>query len=271
MHDSTALQTKEQVTLADLAVQINNEHHQAEAVLNAGLEHALEAGRLLRQAKKQISRGDWLPWLKENFVGSERTAQCYMRVASQFPKLHGKAQRVADLTFRGALAAVASNSQAIARKSPQQQCAALLAWEKHNCKNAHQALCRAERARDEARNVAARDPTIMAALDKVPTEKRRAVVEWVEEQYPDKPITAAAIRKAAAELAEQEPDDESDDLGTDGAGDRAAADDVQLGSVEEASTELEALVRKWIAKHAKPVCVAAAMLDNLAAKLRADA
>ena len=37
------------------------------------------------------------------------------------------------------------------------------------------------------------------------------------------------------------------------------------------SKELETFVRKWIAKHKHPVCIATAMLESLAAKLRADA
>lgn len=138
-------------SLPDLAAQINNEHRQAEAALNTGLQYARHAGELLLQAKKLCQHGEWLPWLEENFEGSARTAQAYMRVASQLPKLNGKAQRVADLTFRSALAAVASNSQAIAAKPAEEQRAALVAWDKYGCKNAHQALVRAERQRVEKR------------------------------------------------------------------------------------------------------------------------
>src|SRR4051794_22118658 len=51
------------VPLEDLANRINQEHAQAEAHFKMGLEHALEAGRLLLEAKSRLDHGDWLPWL----------------------------------------------------------------------------------------------------------------------------------------------------------------------------------------------------------------
>ena len=63
MRDSTTLQLSGQGTLADLAKQINEEHHAAEGALNAGLQHALRAGQLLTQAKALCSHGEWQPWL----------------------------------------------------------------------------------------------------------------------------------------------------------------------------------------------------------------
>ena len=174
--------------ISALAVQINEHHRQCQATMNAGLEHAIKAGQLLLVAKKQCPHGEWLPWLETNFEGSERTAQAYMRIASQLPKLAGNAQRVADLTFRGALAAVASNSQVIAAKPPKEQRAALVAWDEFNCKNAHQALCRAERKRAEKRCATAyivqlparREPS--PPPDDVP-ERRYEVEEEAHELY----------------------------------------------------------------------------------------
>ena len=79
-------------SLTVLAEQINVEHHQAEAALHDGLGHALEAGRLLTEAKAQVGHGQWLPWLDANFQGSKRTAQAYMRLHKEYPKLKAKAQ-----------------------------------------------------------------------------------------------------------------------------------------------------------------------------------
>jgi hypothetical protein len=150
MATEIAKPTKPVATLPALADQINHHHRQCEAAMQSGLQHALEAGRLLVEAKGQVKHGDWGAWLEEHFEGAERTAQAYIRVARQYPRLKAKAQRVADLTFRGALAAVASNSQKLAAASPKQQTAALKAWDKHGCKNAHQAVDRARREKVEA-------------------------------------------------------------------------------------------------------------------------
>ena len=81
-----------------LADRINAEHEACRSAMQKGLEHTLEAGRLLLEAKKGLPHGEWLPWLKENCSDiGERTAQNYMRLAREYPKLEpAKAQRVAD-------------------------------------------------------------------------------------------------------------------------------------------------------------------------------
>jgi hypothetical protein len=58
-------------------------------------------------------------------------------------------------------------------------------------------------------------------LATVPEEKRDTVLEWAEEKAGDKPVTAAAIRAAAKEVAQAEPEDEipePDEPFKDGAG-----------------------------------------------------
>ena len=207
--------------ISALAVQINEHHRQCQATMNAGLDHALKAGQLLLVAKKQCPRREWLPWLKTNFEGSERTAQAYMRIASQLPKLDGKAQRVADLTFRGALSAVASNSQAIAAKPDKEQRAALVAWDKFNCKNARQALCRAERQRVEKRCATTRTqpvarPEPSPPPDDVPARRYEVEEEAHElyrqlcEYFAEWPTEhrckiSVVVHRVAALLAEQQP------------------------------------------------------------------
>ena len=75
--------------LDGLAEKINAEHRACEEALRSGLRHAVRAGELLAEAKGQVKHGEWGRWLEENFD-------------------EVKAQRVADLSFRGALRELAS-------------------------------------------------------------------------------------------------------------------------------------------------------------------
>jgi hypothetical protein len=93
--------------LDSLASRINLAHDACAASLRAGLAHALEAGRLLVEAKAAVGHGNWSAWLAAHVAFSERTAQGYMRVARHAPELAGDPQRVADLSLRGALAMLA--------------------------------------------------------------------------------------------------------------------------------------------------------------------
>jgi Protein of unknown function (DUF3102) len=88
--------------LADLAARIRAEHEASAVAMKRGLEHAINAGRLLIEAKEQLKHGQWLPWLEEHCAMSERSAQLYMRLARHAPELEANPQRVADLSVRGA-------------------------------------------------------------------------------------------------------------------------------------------------------------------------
>jgi hypothetical protein len=91
-----------------LARRINKAHAAATQAAHRALEHARRAGELLIQAKAHVPHGEWLPWLETNCPDvAERTAQAYMRVARRWPELEAKAQRVADLPMRQALALLA--------------------------------------------------------------------------------------------------------------------------------------------------------------------
>ena len=73
------------------------------------VEKSAEIGKRLMTAKRLLSHGRWLPWLREREM-SERAAQRYMQIARKFNEL-GNAnptQRVAfaNMSFRGALAAI---------------------------------------------------------------------------------------------------------------------------------------------------------------------
>jgi hypothetical protein len=60
--------------LGTLAERINEEHEAYETGIKtalghfeAALEHALDAGDLLLQAKAEHEHGNWVPWLEANF------------------------------------------------------------------------------------------------------------------------------------------------------------------------------------------------------------
>lgn len=92
--------------LAELASRIRTEHQLCQSAFRGGLAHALEAGKLLLEAKGQCPHGEWGRWLREHCRIPERTAQAYMRVARGLAA--GDPQRVADLSLRGALKQLAA-------------------------------------------------------------------------------------------------------------------------------------------------------------------
>ena len=93
--------------LPELVTQINAQHTECERAAHSALVHAMEAGRLLEQAKGQVEHGGWQAWVQENCAFSLRTAQAYMRVARNAGALEGKAQRAAHLSLREGLALLA--------------------------------------------------------------------------------------------------------------------------------------------------------------------
>ncbi len=111
------------VALTDIAGRINTEHEACHASMKKGLDHALKAGELLLEAKRGLPHGEWLPWLGENCPDiSERTAQNYMRLARELPKLEpAKTQRVSDLCYRDAIRVVSQDIGSIAASAPKDQ------------------------------------------------------------------------------------------------------------------------------------------------------
>jgi Protein of unknown function (DUF3102) len=67
--------------LDELAAELRREHAECEGAWRRTVEHAVNCGLLLIEAKQQVPRGSWLPWLEQNFAGATRTAQAYMRLA----------------------------------------------------------------------------------------------------------------------------------------------------------------------------------------------
>jgi len=99
--------------LDGLAKRINEEHRRCEGAVNAALEHAMNAGDLLLEAKGSAPHGTWQGWLEDHFDGSVRTAQAYMRVASRRGEVEAaKTQSSAPLSLDGALKALSAPKDA---------------------------------------------------------------------------------------------------------------------------------------------------------------
>jgi Protein of unknown function (DUF3102) len=95
--------------LDGLAKRINEEHRRCEGAVDAALEHAMNAGDLLIEAKGNAPHGTWQGWLADHFDGSETTAQAYMRVASRRSEVEAaKTQSSAPLSLDGALRALSA-------------------------------------------------------------------------------------------------------------------------------------------------------------------
>ncbi|MGI6415342.1 MAG: DUF3102 domain-containing protein [Thermoguttaceae bacterium] len=106
--DSSAIAEKRQTELATLASEINAHHQAAEAALNRGLEEAHKCGELLLEAKAACPHGTWQKWLADNFRGSMRTAQCYMRIANHWAEIEAKSADSALLSIDGAVKLLAA-------------------------------------------------------------------------------------------------------------------------------------------------------------------
>jgi Protein of unknown function (DUF3102) len=90
--------------LSRLAEEINEAHRGVVRSNRQSVMHALRAGALLNEAKGSVGHGKWGAWLKENFEGSTRTAQVYMRLANHAEE----AQRIAHLGLAGVVRALSA-------------------------------------------------------------------------------------------------------------------------------------------------------------------
>ncbi|RYB06233.1 DUF3102 domain-containing protein [Lichenibacterium ramalinae] len=97
------------MTTSNIATAINAAHDKVETAKREGTKYAMEAGRLLVEAKATVAHGAWDDWLKANVRFSPRTAQLYMKLARVAEGDPAKAQRVADLSLREATRSVAES------------------------------------------------------------------------------------------------------------------------------------------------------------------
>jgi hypothetical protein len=105
----TATALKLSNSLTDLAARIRAEHEACTAAMQRSLQHAIAAGELLIEAKRQLKHGDWLPWLRDKCRIPERTARMHMRLATNRALIEAQiGDGVADLSIRGAIALLAT-------------------------------------------------------------------------------------------------------------------------------------------------------------------
>jgi len=88
--------------LTVLAAEIVAAHDASCELADQAMERAITAGKLLIEAKASLPHGRWLPWIKENFTFSKRTAQNYIRLA-ELPEAKAQRLRISELGVRGAL------------------------------------------------------------------------------------------------------------------------------------------------------------------------
>lgn len=102
--------------LLALAEQVREAHQAATENLREAVRHAVAAGELLLEAKRRLRHGQWSGWVEQHCKFSLRTAQVYTQLARELPKLgSAKAQHVAHLSLRDAIAAVARDTSMAAR------------------------------------------------------------------------------------------------------------------------------------------------------------
>jgi hypothetical protein len=90
-----------------LAGRIKREHEACLGTMRKGFDHAMEAGRLLIEAKGKVQHGEWTDFVQKCGM-SARTAQGYAQLAREWPRLEKKYPRpVAHLGLRDALALIA--------------------------------------------------------------------------------------------------------------------------------------------------------------------
>jgi hypothetical protein len=93
-----------------MAERIEAAHQAAIGAARTAIEHAIECGKLLLEAKAQIGHGGWLAWVDANLSFGHRQAQKYTRLA-EFSTKVPNANSNSHLTIDGALAAIAEPAQ----------------------------------------------------------------------------------------------------------------------------------------------------------------
>ena len=100
-----------------LVVAIRTEHEAASAAARSALEHALECGRLLAQARAEVPHGSWENYLSDTCGIAPRTGRLYLRLHAHRDRL-GNRQRVAGLTLREAVKLVAEPRPEVVTAEP---------------------------------------------------------------------------------------------------------------------------------------------------------
>lgn len=89
-----------------LTAAIRREHEAASTAAQSAIEHALECGRLLAQARADIRYGAWESFVREHCGIAPRTARLYLQLDARRDRIANR-QHVAGLTLREAARLVA--------------------------------------------------------------------------------------------------------------------------------------------------------------------
>lgn len=68
-----------------------------ETLGKTALGKAVEAGNLLRECKKELAHGEWLPWIEMHFAFTDRTARRWMKLAEDVEAGRLKSDTVSNL------------------------------------------------------------------------------------------------------------------------------------------------------------------------------
>jgi hypothetical protein len=103
--------TTELIDPSRIAAEIKSHHQACLGAGNDALQHAKEAGDLLADLKRRkvVPHGQWSEWVQQACGFSVRSAQRYMQIAENWPKIQeaAKAPRVAFFPLRDASALIA--------------------------------------------------------------------------------------------------------------------------------------------------------------------
>jgi hypothetical protein len=94
-----------------LTARINATYREVESLARSTIETGIELGGMLAEKKAALAHGEWLPWLRGNFEGSERHAQRFMQLYSERDRLLADPTRVSDLSLSGAFKEIATPRQ----------------------------------------------------------------------------------------------------------------------------------------------------------------
>lgn len=101
METITTTTSSAPLSVAALTAAIRQEHEAASTAARSALGHALEAGRLLAEAKAATPHGSWEAYLRDGCNIAPRTARLYLRLHRHRDRLPNR-QRVAELSVRQA-------------------------------------------------------------------------------------------------------------------------------------------------------------------------
>lgn len=154
----------------------------------------IEIGKRLREAKAQLSHGEWLPWLREKVDISERSATNFMRLSKEYEK----SAEIADLGASKALALLALPDSERAEFAAEKH--RVDGEEKSVSEMTAKELKQAIRERDEARQAEERAKADAAAAEesRVKMEQDVRALKELQER------AQAAAEEKAAELTRVE-------------------------------------------------------------------